>query len=187
MPVQVMLMQAPLIVLLLIAAATDVRTRRIPNWLTITMLVTGIVQSFTAVGLVPPVLALWGALVGLALPLALYIVGGLAAGDVKLLCGIGAWVGPRNFLMVICAAALTGLVLVLVQCLVEGRLAILMRNTGLLILSLINLPRLGLKQVIETGQRCQSVNRPLPYAVTVLVGTVGLMVLSILHVPGGSL
>jgi prepilin peptidase CpaA len=185
MPAQVMVMQAPLVVLLLIAAAIDVRARRIPNWLTISLLVTGMVQSFTTVGLVTPAQALLGALVGLALPLVLHMLGGLAAGDVKLLCGIGAWVGPRNILLVLAAAALAGLILVLVQATVQRRLMLLMRNTGLLILSLINLPRLGLRHVIETGQRCQSVNKPLPYAVTVLVGTVGLMVLSIVTAPGG--
>ena len=185
MPAQVMVMLAPLFVLLLIAAATDVRTRRIPNWITITLLVTGVAQSFVGLGLVTPAQSLLGALVGLAVPLTIHMLGGLGAGDVKLLCGIGAWVGPRNIVLVLAAAALTGLVLVLVQATVQGRLKLLARNTGLLVLSLINLPRLGLKQVIETGQRCQSVAKPLPYAVTVLVGAVGLFILSIVRTPGG--
>jgi prepilin peptidase CpaA len=178
-------MQAPLVVLLLIAAMTDVRLRLIPNWLTITLLVTGIVQSFTPLHLISPSQALLGAVVGLAVPLVLHMLGGLAAGDVKLLCGIGAWVGPRSILLVLAAAALAGLILVLIQCLIQGRLGILLRNTALLVLSLINLPRLGLRQVIETGQRCQSAKRPMPYAVTVLVGTLGLMVLSMLRSHGG--
>jgi prepilin peptidase CpaA len=186
MPAQV-LMQVPLVVLLVVAATTDLRARRIPNWLTITLLVSGIVQSFTPMGLIEPKQALLGALVGLLVPLLLYMLGGLAAGDVKLLCGMGAWVGPRTIVLVLAAAALAGLVLVLVQATVQGRLGILMRNTGLLILSLINLPRLGLKQVIETGQRCQAVNKPLPYAVTVLVGTIGLMIMSALRSQGGVL
>jgi prepilin peptidase CpaA len=186
MPAQV-LMQVPLVGLLIIAATTDLRARRIPNWLTITLLVSGIAQSFTPMGLVTPNQALLGAMVGLVIPLVLHMLGGLAAGDVKLLCGIGAWVGPRTIVLVLAAAALTGLVLVLLQCTIQGRLGILMRNTGLLIVSLINLPRLGLKHVIETGQRCQSVNKPMPYALTVLVGTLGLMVMSVLRSQGGVL
>jgi len=186
MPGQVW-MQVPLIVLLLIAAAVDLRARRIPNWLTGTILLTGIAQSFLPFHLVSPIQAIEGALVGLALPLALHVLGGLAAGDVKLLCSIGAWDGPRSILLVLAAAALAGLLLVLVQCLIEGRLAVLARNTWLLVLSLINLPRLGLKHVIETGQRCQAVKRPLPYAVTVLMGTVGLIVCSVLQSHGGAL
>jgi prepilin peptidase CpaA len=186
MPAQV-LMQVPLVGLLLIAATTDVRARRIPNWLTITLLLSGIAQSFTPMGLVTPTQAMLGALVGLVVPLVLHMLGGLAAGDVKLLCGMGAWVGPRTIVLILAAAALAGLILVLVQCTIQGRLGILLRNTGLLIVSLINLPRLGLKHVIETGQRCQSVNKPLPYAVTVLAGTVGLIIMSALRSQGGVL
>jgi len=178
-------MQVPLVALLIAAAVSDVRRRRIPNWLTMTMLGAGLLLSWTPLRLVTPTDALLGALVGFALPLVLYMLGGLAAGDVKLLCGIGAWVGPWMALLVIAAAALVGLVLVLGQCLLQGRLRVLMRNSGMLILSLINLPRLGMKQVIETGQSCQSAKRPMPYAVPVLVGTVGLMVAAIVRGQGG--
>jgi prepilin peptidase CpaA len=174
-----------LVALVAIGACTDLRSRRIPNWLSGLLLVSGIVLSMTRLGLVSPAQALAGAAVGLAVPLVLHILGGVGAGDVKLLCGIGAWVGPRGVMLVIAGAALAGLVLVLAQCAIERRMGVLLRNTGLLALSLINLPRLGLDHVVETGQRCQSALRPLPYAVTVLAGTVMAVIVARIESGGG--
>ncbi len=180
-------MEGLLVALVAVGACTDWRERRIPNWLTGSLLVSGMVLSATSFRLVSPSQALAGAAVGLAVPLVLHILGGLAAGDVKLLCGIGAWVGPRTVMLVIAGAALAGLVLVIGQCLVERRMGVLMRNTGLLALSLINLPRLGLDHVVETGQKCQSASRPMPYALTVLVGTVMAVVVARVKSGGGLL
>ena len=184
---QKLCMDGLLVALVAIGAYMDVRARRIPNWLTVTLMTSGIVLSMTPFGLVSPVQSLAGLAVGLAVPLLLYFLGGLAAADVKLLAGIGAWVGPVTVLMVLAAAAIVGLVLVLAQCMVQGRMAVLLRNTGTLALSLLNLPRLGLRHVIETGQRCQSANRPLPYALTVLLGTVAVLALLIVRREGGLL
>lgn len=170
-------MEVALIALVATGALLDVKSRRIPNWLNLTLLAGGLALCATPLRLVTPSQALLGAVVGLAIPMVLHLVGGLAAGDVKLLCGIGAWVGPRMIIFVMVGAALAGLVLVLAQCIYQGRLGVLFRNTGLVALSLFNVPRLGLAHVIETGQRCQSARRPLPYALTVLVGTVAVMLM----------
>jgi prepilin peptidase CpaA len=185
--VQQLCMEGLLVALVGIGACTDLRERRIPNWLTGSMLMGGFLLSATWLGLVAPSEALAGAAVGLTVPLILYMLGGLKAGDVKLLCAIGAWVGPRTVMLVIAGAALAGLVLVLAQCLIEQRMGVLLRNTGLLALSLINLPRLGLDHVIETGEKCQSVSRPMPYALTVLAGTVMAMVAARVTSGGGLL
>ncbi|HEX8521735.1 MAG TPA: A24 family peptidase [Tepidisphaeraceae bacterium] len=187
MSLQHLCIQGLLIVLVAIGACTDVRSRRIPNWLNLTLLASGLILSATMLRLVTPSQAFAGAGVGLAIPLVLHILGGLGAGDVKLLCGIGAWVGPKMVIYIIAGAAIAGLVLVIAQCLVERRVGVLLRNTGVLALSLVNLPRLGLGQVIETGQRCQSARRPMPYAVPVLAGTIAAMLMLNLGSGGGML
>ncbi len=49
--------------------------------------------------------------VGLALLLPLYAIGGMGAGDVKLLAGVGAWMGASHTLYAFCVTAIVGAVL----------------------------------------------------------------------------
>src|SRR3954468_4024275 len=84
----------PMFAMLVMATFTDMRARRIPNWLTLSLAATGILQSFLPHHTVGPLNALLGLLTGFALNIvffALHIRGG---GDVKLFAGLGAWMGP---------------------------------------------------------------------------------------------
>ena len=81
---------------LLIATMTDVYTHRIPNVLLALSLFLASVFG-TAVGGFAGLLAtLAGACVGLTMLVPLYVVGGIAAGDVKLLAVVGAYLGPAG-------------------------------------------------------------------------------------------
>ena len=135
----------PLVALLVGAAITDLRQRRIPNWLTLTVLVTGLAQSCTAWHLITLRQSLYGVALGFALPFLLYIVGGRGAGDVKLLAGIGAWIGPMPVLWVFAAAAIVSLVVALAQSAWQRKLGELFRNTGVTLLAVANVRRLGAK------------------------------------------
>ena len=78
----------------LVAAVTDVWIYKIYNALTWPLLVLGLIYHSVAVGgigLVPSVL---GACLGFVPMAVLYLSGGLGAGDVKLMAGLGAWLGP---------------------------------------------------------------------------------------------
>jgi len=185
MPVEQLLMYLPLACLLACAAGTDLRSRRIPNWLTLTMAVTGVAQSLTPLAVVTPGQSLVGLLVGLVLPLAIYAVGGLGAGDVKLLAGVGAWVGAWPLVMIVAAAAVIGLVIVLAQCAYHGRLVALFQNAWALVMSVLLIRRLGVAHVIETGQSRRTLDRQLPYAVPVLLGTAAVLAFSVARGAGG--
>ena len=161
----------PLVALLCWAAVEDWRTRRIRNWLTLTLVVTGLMQSFTAAATVSPTRAALGLLVGFALPLALFLIGALGAGDVKLMAGIGAWVGPLAVLYIFAAEAVIGMVIVLCQAAAAGRLRLLLRNTAVLAVNLLHVRELGVEHTAGTGQACRTVDRPLPFAVPVLAAT----------------
>jgi prepilin peptidase CpaA len=162
------------------AAVEDVRSGRIRNWLTLSLVWSGLLSSLLfPIGLTP-MQSMLGLLAGLALPFAAFAMGALGGGDVKLLAGVGAWLGPMNLLMVFIMAAVVGMVVVLVQSLVQGRLAVLFRNSAVLLLNLWHVNDVGAAHLNATGKSCRSVDRPLPYAVPVLAATV--LVVSLLHV-----
>jgi prepilin peptidase CpaA len=188
----------PMLALLIFAAAQDLRTRRIRNWLTLCLVVTGIAHSIMSAHSGAPWAmrpltqsvtdsvtqsvtlgdSLLGTLAGFGLPLILFIMGALGGGDVKLLAGVGAWLGASGVIEVFLAAAIVGMVIVLVQCAAKGRLKLLFSNTYVLVLNILHIGELGVQQVAETGRTCRSVDRPLPYAVPVLVAVVLMVVVN---------
>jgi prepilin peptidase CpaA len=163
------LMIAPALALLVWAAAEDVRSRRIPNWLTFSLVLSGIVQSFTRQGMTTPTGSLLGMLTGFALTFGMFALGALGGGDVKLLSGIGAWFGPQCAFVCFCLEAIIGMVLVLVQATAQGRLRVLVRNSAVVAINLAHVREVGVEHAKATGQSCRSVDRPLPYAVPVLI------------------
>src|SRR5438309_1099284 len=92
-------------ILALIAGWTDWRTRRIPNWLTVAGALIGLFAN-AARGWQGVVYSLEGLGLGLVLLFPLVLVRGIGAGDWKLVGAIGAFLGPRNLLLVLAGAVL---------------------------------------------------------------------------------
>jgi prepilin peptidase CpaA len=174
----------PLTATLLWAAVEDLRTRRIRNWLTFSLLITGVAQSFLPGRTVSPGDSALGLLVGLALPLLLFLIGALGGGDVKLLAAIGAWMGVAGILQVFAVEAILGMLMVLAQAAVAGRLPTLLRNSAVVAINLRHLNEMGLDHVRATGLSCRSVDRPLPFAVPVFAAT---LIVTYVWVCGGRL
>ena len=169
----------PLLALLLWAAVIDWRHRRIPNWLTLLMLVSGVCQSFGTARTVSPASSLAGIFAAAAIPLALFAIGAIGGGDVKLMAGIGAWIGPWPALAVLLVEKVLGLVIVLAQATRQGTLALLLRNSTVVAVNLAHLKQVGVEHARETGQACRSIDRPLPFAVP--AGIAVLVVLLVLR------
>jgi prepilin peptidase CpaA len=160
----------PMFALLLCAAVIDLRSRRIPNWLTIALATAGLLQSFLPGHGITPSQALLGLVTGLVLKLGLFMVRGGGGGDVKLLAAVGAWMGPLATFEIFIIAALLAALLAVLQCLIAGNLGALLHNTGLLAVSIAHPRQLGTAHLEDDGS-FRSVGRALPYAVPVMLAT----------------
>ena len=103
-----------LLVPVVFALVCDLRTREIPDW--IPLLIVAWACLATALGLhkVTWIGLMAGALLGLGLSAAVFYLGGLGGGDVKLLAAIGAAVGPWALLSILAWMALAGGLLALI-------------------------------------------------------------------------
>lgn len=96
-----------LIIGLGLAVLIDVTRHRIPNWLTLGIAFTGLIFHTWSAGGSGLGIGLLGLLVGLLCFLPFHIFGAMGAGDVKLLAGVGSFIGPID---VFAAAVMTVMV-----------------------------------------------------------------------------
>ena len=108
---------------LVVAAIIDGKQLKVPNWITFPMIATGWVYSFTLSaypGWEGLFLSLAGTVVGLAVLLPAYAVGGMGAGDVKLMAGVGAWMWSTVTFFAFAVTALVGGVIAIGMVLSRG-------------------------------------------------------------------
>jgi len=82
-----------LLLTLLVAGVTDLKNRKIPNWLTMGSTLAAVTHAGMIAGWSGAGSSLLGALLGLILYFPIFVPGWLGAGDVKLLMAVGAWGG----------------------------------------------------------------------------------------------
>src|SRR4051812_32160617 len=109
----VLLKYVPLLAMLAWAAFGDCRARGIPNKLTLPLAIAGILQSLCALHTATPGQAMFGFAAGFGLTILPFAMGAMGGGDVKLMAGVGAWVGPERVLLVFILAAIVGMLMVL--------------------------------------------------------------------------
>jgi prepilin peptidase CpaA len=95
-------------VVLIVAAVIDGAILKVPNWLTFPFIVCGWIHCTMEGGIVGLGWSLLATFVGMMLLLVLRNVGGMGAGDVKLLAGVGAWLGTIVTLYAFAATAIVG-------------------------------------------------------------------------------
>jgi prepilin peptidase CpaA len=111
-------------VTLVVAAVIDGYKLKVPNWLTFPMIISGWVYSTVYspyAGWEGLMFSLVGTVIGLALLLPAYAIGGMGAGDVKLLAGIGAWVWGTVTLWAFAVSAIVGGLIAIGMVLVQRR------------------------------------------------------------------
>jgi len=101
-------------VTLIVAAVIDGLKLKVPNWITFPMILSGWIYSacFSATpGWEGLLWSLAGTVIGLMLLLPAYAIGGMGAGDVKLMAGVGAWLWGTVTFFAFCVSAVVGGVL----------------------------------------------------------------------------
>jgi prepilin peptidase CpaA len=155
------------VVVVVAASVFDLRTRRIPNALTFGAAAVALAVHGALSGWSGLLLAVLGWAAGLLLFFPLFALGGLGAGDVKLLAAVGAWLGPMGAVWVGLYGAIAGGIMALIVSLARGYTAKAMGNVGAILRTWLLAgirPIEGLTLDSSTGPR-------LPYALAVAAGT----------------
>jgi Flp pilus assembly protein protease CpaA len=169
---------AVVLVASLIATATDVTRFKVHNLLTLPLLVFGLAYHGFVGG--PPALvqSLLGALLGFGVLVGFYLLGGVGAGDVKLLAAIGAWLGLPLTFYVFIASSLAAGVYALVLVVMHRRLHETWINLKIIWhrLGVIGRHLAGDDGVEAELQRPDFRNRVIPFGAMVAAGLIGLLV-----------
>ena len=113
---------ALLLVLILASGFWDLKERKIPNKVTFTGILIGILFNALTGGFPGLLQSIIGLLAGLAIFFLPFAIGGMGAGDVKLMGAIGALKGWQFSVMTALYSALVGGVMVLIYLLYTGKL-----------------------------------------------------------------
>jgi prepilin peptidase CpaA len=153
---------------LLLACITDLRTRRIPNALTLSAIVSALVFHAVTGGLSAAGGSLAGCFVGALLFFPMFALRGMGAGDVKLLAAVGAWLGPSEVAIAALATSIAGGVIAIVVALGHGYLKTATLNLWLLLMHWRVTGVRPLHEVTLQGTR----GPRLAYAFPIAIGTV---------------
>jgi prepilin peptidase CpaA len=157
----------PTVAVLAVATFTDLRSRRIPNWLVLPFLAAGVVVGGVLHGWQGVGHSLEGLGLGALIFGILFAMGGMGMGDVKLFAAIGAWVGPSQLMFALVVTGLAGGLMALCWAAMSGFLPELLNGTSNLA---FGWKERGLKppaDLVLSNPRA----RKMPYAPAIAIGT----------------
>jgi len=125
------------VILSVVAGWTDLRSRRIPNWLTVPGLLVGLAANSVLSGWGGLKASLLGAAVGLALLLPFVLLRSLGAGDWKLAGSLGAFAGPGILMELLLGSVFVAGVMAVALVIYKGRVRQTIRNIGHILISLV--------------------------------------------------
>ena len=132
-------MLAGAVLLAAIAGWTDLRSRRIPNWLTVPAFLVGVAAHVAVGGWSGLKTSLLGAGLGLALLLPFVLLHSLGAGDWKLAGALGAFAGPAMLLDLLAGSLFVVGLMAVALVIYKGRVRQTVRNIGHIFVSLATL------------------------------------------------
>ncbi len=156
----------PTVIMVLIATVSDIRSRKIPNWLVFPFLAAGLVVSTVILGWHGLGQSLLGILLAAVLMGTLYWLGGMGMGDVKLCAAIGAWIGPGQLGVALVVMGVAGGVMALVWALCGGFLKESLDGAGDLVFGMRKRGFRAHDTLVLTNAK----TRKLPYAPAIAIG-----------------
>ena len=150
-----------LIGLLAVAVVSDLRRHRIPNLLILVGLVLGLVSQIHSGGVSGLGDGLLGLLIGFGMFLPMYALGGMAAGDVKLMAMAGSFLPPHYALWAGFFSLIAGGVCGFLIVLVRGQLLQTLGRYWLILRA----------QSYLAPTSDEVAGKPFPYSIAILIGT----------------
>ena len=170
MPIDAYL-EVGLLLLVSIAAIDDLATRRIPNRLLLVSLAGALLlRLFSAHPGASLLAALGGMGTGLALFLPLYLLRGMAAGDVKMIMVVGAFTGPSEVFDIAVLSWCAGGVMAVLLVLVNRRLGLVVGNLARMLRGGMT-PGMGI-----VASATQPSAGSMPYGLAIAAGTIVFLV-----------
>ena len=149
-----------------IAGWTDWRSRRIPNWLTVSGLLLGVATNAVCYGMQGAKDSLLGLALGLILLLPPVMIRALGAGDWKLVGALGAFLGPRHLIMVLLISIFVNGLIAAIMIVQKHRIRQTLTNIVHMLGSLLTLHLPGRELTLDNPE---SVKVPFGVAVAIAV------------------
>jgi len=146
----------------------DLRTYRIPNYLTLGAALAGLLFQAIFFGWNGVGSGILGLVLGFFLLFPVYVMGGMGAGDVKALAALGAWLGPGLTLMLFCYMAGAGGLIALGMLIYKGLLWTYIRRGWSYVLNWILFRPSGLPPAPATKLETKGI----PYGAAIALGMV---------------
>lgn len=156
-----------LLAALAVSAVYDLREQRIPNWVTLPGMLVALAFHSISNGIHGFFFSLGGMALGVGLLLIPHILGGLGAGDAKLLGTVGSVLGPKGVLYAFIFTAIVGGLYAILLIIVHRR-----QYRGFLTEQLNALKLYLITRQFEPFTKRPDSNRPkLCYAIAISIGT----------------
>jgi prepilin peptidase CpaA len=151
-----------LIILLGAALYYDYKETKIPNWLTVAGMATGLGYYLLGYGINGIWFSLQGLAAGFLILLVIYLLGGIGAGDVKLFAAIGAMGGVQTTLYILSYSIICAAVIGLIWVTLRGELIMRIKNVLYLMFCLLTFRKPSL---LRDFKETQGFRFPFMYAV----------------------
>jgi prepilin peptidase CpaA len=141
--------------LVLTAAFWDLKTRRIPNWLSLAGIICGISLNSFLYGVNGLKESAEGLGTAFGVYFVLYLVRAMGAGDVKLMAAVGSFVGPGNWFFIFMITAVLGGVIALIVLAWRKRLRKTFDNVLFIVAEMMHLraPYMGREELSVKSQK----------------------------------
>lgn len=123
---------------ILLASWIDFSQKRVPNWLNLTLILSGFAVQAAFHGWAGVGTGFFGMLTGFGLLILPWMMNGMGAGDVKLMAAIGVWLGPKLTLYSFALGAMIGGLAAIVMILSTGRLRMACANLNVILAKCTN-------------------------------------------------